>query len=275
VTPYGSQIAANPIEMAIAQPFNIANIQEWQPVSFNEPLGKFLLLFAAALFLAQVVLRLTYRFDEMAMLLFAFYATYSHLRFAMIFVIFLAPVVAAILARWVPPYDAAKDRYLLNFALIALVIIALVKFRPTQQELETVVAGTYPTGAVEYLRQHPEPTGMFNQYGWGGYLISKLGHDHRVFIDGRADLFEHTGVFQDYMVIAYAQPGATQLLARYNIQSCLVERKSPIEMLLAASPDWKQVYSDGLSVIFVRAARAASNSKNAITAVAAGNRLGR
>jgi len=253
VTPYGSQIAANPIEMATAQPFNIANIQEWQPISVRDWLGKFMLVFAAALFLAQVVLRLSWRVEEMAMFLFASYLTCAHLRFAMLFAIFLVPIVAGILARWVPPYDAAKDRYLLNLALIALVIFGLVKFRPTQHSLETMVASTYPTGAVEYLRMHPEPTGMFNEYGWGGYLISQLGHEHQVFIDGRADLFEHTGVFPDYMVIASAQPGAMRLLAKHDIHSCLVERKGPIEMLLAASPDWKQVYSDNLSVIFVRA----------------------
>jgi hypothetical protein len=123
-----------------------------------------------------------------------------------------------------------------------------------------MVAGTYPAGAVEYLRQHPEPTGMFNEYGWGGYLISQFGHQHQVFIDGRADLFEHTGVFPDYMLIASAQPAAMRLLDRHNIQSCLVERKGPLEMLLTASSDWKKVYSDNLSVIFVRAVPARPTS---------------
>jgi hypothetical protein len=275
VTPYGSRIAANPIEMATAQPLNIANIQEWQPLSLSNPVGKFILLFAAALFLAQVVLQLTYRVEEMALLLFAFYASCAHLRFAMIFVLFVAPIVAAILARWTPPYDQAKDRYLLNLALIAMVFFALVKMRPSHRELAAEVASEYPAGAVEYLRQHPKPTGMFNEYGWGGYLISRLGSQHQVFIDGRADLYEYSGVFPDYMVIAAAQPDAVRMLARHNIHSCLVRRGNPLETMLAALPDWKQVYADDLSVIFVRAPRVASNSKNAMTAVAAGNGLAR
>ncbi len=274
VTPYGSQIAAYPIEMATAQPLNIANIQEWQPLSLSNPVGMFMLLFAAALFLAQVVLRLTYRVEEMALLLFAFYVSCAHMRFAMLFVIFVAPIVAAILARWTPSYDQAKDRYLLNLALIAIVILAFVKFHPTRHELETSVAADYPSGAVQYLRQHPEPVGMFNEYGWGGYLISQLGSQHQVFIDGRADLYEYSGVFPDYMVIAAAQGDALRMLARHNIHSCLVRHGNPLEAMLAGSSDWKQVYSDDLSVIFIRAPRLASNSKNASTQLLRGTGLG-
>ena len=76
VTPYGSQIAANPFEMALAQPLNIANIQEWQPVSLANPVGLYLGVFAAGLFVAQVILGLTYTIEEMMLLLFALYAAF-------------------------------------------------------------------------------------------------------------------------------------------------------------------------------------------------------
>ena len=252
VTPYGSQIAANPFEMATAQPLNIANIQEWQPLSLGTPLGKYFLVFAIGLFLMQVTLQLSYKLEEMAMLLFGVYAMCAHMRFAMIFVIFLAPILAGIFSRWVPPYDPAKDRFLLNFALMALVVFALVKFRPSKHEIETVVAADYPVHAVEYLRQHPQPTGMFNEYGWGGYLISQLAPEHQVFIDGRADLYEYSGIFPDYMTIAAAQTDALRVLDRYNIQSCLIRRSNPLMQLLVVSPGWQQTYSDDLAVIFVR-----------------------
>ena len=255
VSPYGSQIAANPIEMATAQPLNIANIQEWQPLSLSMPLGKYFLVFAIALFLIQVTLRLTHKLEDMAMLLFGVYAMCAHMRFAMIFVIFLAPILAGIMARWVPAYDPAKDRYLLNLALIVLVIFALVNLRPSKHEIENMVAKDYPVKAVEYLRQHPQPTGMFNEYGWGGYLISQLGPEHKVFIDGRADLYEYSGVFPDYMTISSGQPEALRVLARHNIQSCLVNRTGSVALLLVASPGWQQAYTDELATIFIRTER--------------------
>jgi hypothetical protein len=208
--------------------------------------------FGIALFLAQVILRPAYRLEEMLMLLFALYAACAHLRFAMIFVLFIAPIVARILARWVPPYDAAKDKYVLNAAIIALVILGVIKFRPSERSLEAVVAADYPVHAVEYLRAHPEPTGMFNEYGWGGYLISQLGPEHQVFIDGRADLYEYSGVFPDYMRASLGQAGAMRILAKHDIRSCLLNRSSALAGLLEQSGDWKPVYLDDLSVILVR-----------------------
>ena len=92
---------------------------------------------------------------------------------------------------------------------------------------------------------------MFNDYGYGGYLIWQLGPQHKVFIDGRADLYEYSGVLQDYMKIVNLDREALSLLRKYDIQSCLVNRKDAVATLLAASPDWKQVYSDDLSAIFV------------------------
>jgi hypothetical protein len=257
VTPYGSQIAANPFEMATAQPVNIANVQEWQPLSLAMPLGKYFLVFAIALFLIQVTLQLTYKLEDMAMLLFGAYAMCAHMRFAMVFVIFLAPILAGIASRFVPAYDPAKDRYLLNFALMVLVVFALLKLRPSTYEIEKVVAEDYPVNALDYLRQHPQPTGLFNEYGWGGYLISQLGPEHQVFIDGRADLYEYSGIFPDYLIIFSAQPDAMRVLNRHNIQSCLIRRTSHLALLLAASPGWQQAYSDDLAAIFIRTGSAA------------------
>ena len=254
ITPYGSQIAANPFEMAIAQPTNIASIQEWQPLTLANPVGTYILVFALALFVAQVILRIDYKIEEITLLIFALYASCAHLRFAMIFVLFAAPVVAAILARWVPAYDSSKDKYLLNAAIIALVIIAVIKFRPSQSELERVIAADYPVHAVEYLRAHPQTGRMFNEYGFGGYLIWRFPAQP-VFIDGRADLYEYTGVLLDYMGASAGQATATGVLARHDIRWCLLNRSSSLAALLAESPGWSQIYSDDLSVIFALAGR--------------------
>jgi hypothetical protein len=105
--------------------------------------------------------------------------------------------------------------------------------------------------AVEYLREHPQPNGVFNEYGWGGYLISQLP-TQPVFIDGRADLYEYSGVFTDYIVASTGQAPAMGILARHNIRWCLLNRTAALSGLLAQSKDWREVYSDGLSVIFVR-----------------------
>jgi hypothetical protein len=256
ITPYGSQLAANPLDLAMAQPLNIANIQEWQPLSLANPMGAYILVFVTALFLATVMLRLSYSIAEMALLLFSMYAALAHLRFTMIFILFCVPIVANILARWTPIYEPAKDKYLLNFVIMTLVVLSLIKFRPSESALEAVVAADYPEEALHYVRAHPHPTGLFNEYGWGGYLISQLGPSQAVFIDGRGDLYEHSGVLADYLEAASGQVDALRILASHNISSCLINRSSALAGLLVKSPGWKLVYSDGLAEIFDRTDRA-------------------
>jgi len=252
VTPYGSQLAAYPVQMATSQPFNIANIQEWQPLSFALGVGKYFLALVLIMFLIHVLLPVKYRLHEMALLLFGVYAACVHIRFILIFVMFFGPIVACILARWTPRYNREKDQYLLNLAIIALVIVAVLKYLPSKTDLQKLVSKDYPVAAVEYLRQHPQSTRMFNAYGFGGYLIWQLGSQQKVFIDGRADLYEYSGVFQDYLHIADLHDDALHLLDSYKIESCLVGRKDALATLLSASSDWKRVYSDDVSVLFVR-----------------------
>jgi asparagine N-glycosylation enzyme membrane subunit Stt3 len=252
ITPYGSELAAYPLQMATMQPLNVASIQEWQPLSFGLFLGKYLLTLLLLIFVGHIFYPLRYRLHELAMLLFGVYAACVHLRFVLIFVMLIAPIAAMFVAEWMPAYEPEKDRYVLNLAIIALLAVSAARFMPRRAELESVVAKDYPVAAVEYLRQHPMPSGMFNEYGYGGYLIWKASPQSKVFIDGRADMYEYSGVFQDYMSIINLDVSTLALLHRYNIQACLIGRKSALATLLSASPEWKPAYTDDLSEIFVR-----------------------
>jgi hypothetical protein len=93
---------------------------------------------------------------------------------------------------------------------------------------------------------------MYNTYGDGGYLIWQLDGQNKVFIDGRADIYERTGVLADYLSISRLAPTTPFLLNAYNIQSCLIGRDDALATLLAASPEWRKAYSDNRSVLFVR-----------------------
>jgi hypothetical protein len=252
ITPYGAEIAAYPVRMATTQPFNIANISEWQPLTFGLAIGKYFLTLMLLIFLAHVFFPVKYKLHELVIFLFAVYAACVHIRFMLIFLMVLVPIVATFLARWIPAYDQSTDKYALNLVIIALLLVWVAKLLPARTEVANSIAKDYPVAAIQYLRLHPQPTGMFNDYSYGGYLIWQLGPQHKVFIDGRADLYEYSGVFQDYAHIANLDSNALSLLGKYNIQSCLIKRKTGLATLLAASSDWKQAYADDQSAIFVR-----------------------
>ena len=251
ITPYGARIAAYPFEMALLQPGNVANIIEWQPLTTSLSFGKYFVVVLLLYFLAQTVARQTFRAHELALLLFGVYCASLHRRFLIIFVIVFAPLLAALLARWFPPYDAAKDRPLFNAALAVPMLVAIVWIFPSESALREQAESSYPQGAVEYLQIHPIEGPLWNEYAWGGYLIWARHPQHRVFIDGRADIYEYSGVLADYMRIVRLHSGTLSLLQKYDIRASLVRRDSPLGTLLRSAPGWSPAYADEVSELFV------------------------
>jgi hypothetical protein len=183
--------------------------------------------------------------------LFAVFTASLHRRFLIVFVIAFAPLLAALLARWFSPYDTAKDRPLLNAALMASMIVAFFWMFPSQTELQQHTAKDYPHHAVQYLRDHPVEGPLWNEYVWGGFLIWARYPEHRVFIDGRTDIYEYSGTFSDYIRIARLDTATLALLHKYDIRASLVRRDSALGTLLHAAPGWTSVYRDELSEVFV------------------------
>ena len=115
-----------------------------------------------------------------------------------------------------------------------------------------------PAGAVQFLRDHHITAPLFNTWEYGGYLIWS---GQRVFIDGRV-LSE--AVYQDYRYILGTPPGdprRDQTLARYGIGAIVVnsfEYNSGVlyplvpAMAEPAEMEWKLVYQDAQSLVFLR-----------------------
>jgi hypothetical protein len=252
VTPYGARLAAYPLQMMFFQQGITTSMTSWAPIPLNQWHGKLflalVLLFVAGLAAGLIRLRL----EELGLFLFAVFMTAEHARALPFFAFVFAPFLAAVLARWVPAYEPAKDKYALNAVLIVLAVLAFAWYFPSRQHLEREVAKTYPRGAVEFLRRHPQPGPMLNELTWGGYLPYMLGPQQRVFIDGRLDFYQYRGVLPDYFRITRLERDAPWLLHKYNLQACLITRTIPLVTFLEASPEWEKVYEDEVSVLFVR-----------------------
>ena len=256
VTPYGLKLAAYPFEVASALPLNLANVTEWRSMPFNELTGKIFLGLVLGLLICRSAMRLRWRLDEFLLFLAGSVMACLHVRFLLLFVPFFAPVLAELLARWIPAYERRQDRLLLNGATMAAAAALMIAYFPTQRALEQIVARNTPVRAVEYLRTHTVPGPLFATYEFGDYLVWSMAPEHRVFIDGRGELYEREGVLADYLEIAGVRPGAIGLLRAHGVQSCLIRRNEPLITLLSALPEWRQTYSDDLSVLFVRTEKA-------------------
>lgn len=252
ITPYGTRLAAYPLTMALSQPVNVKNIQEWQPLGSEMMLGKVFIVVALLFFLVCLLQRPRFRLSETILVLFGVYAACIHLRFLLLFVVLFAPLWALLLSRWVPAYRADMDHPWINTVLIAAVAGVLIYFFPARRDLAELVQKSYPESALHYLANHPVRGQFLNEYGWGGYLIWAGQPRDTVFVDGRADLYEYGGVLSDYLSITRLEPNAFQLLKKYDVQGCLIEQDSPLATALTALPGWQRVYHDQLAAVYVR-----------------------
>jgi hypothetical protein len=251
LTPYGTQVAVYPFDMAFGQPINVANVLEWLPMPFDIGGGKLFLAIIVAFFAAQMLIRVTMQLGDVALFFGGFALACVHRRFVLLFVPFFVPVGAAIVARWFPPYDKKIDHFYLNAALMAAAVVGMVWYFPKASDIEKATARIYPVRAVEYLRQHPVKGPVFNSYAFGGYLVSQLP-EQPVFIDGRGDLYERGGIFGEYIEVADLHAATFQILDWHHINACLLGRKEPLATALGAMPGWELRYSDGVSMLFVR-----------------------
>jgi hypothetical protein len=249
ITPYGTQLAFYPFHVASSLPIGVANVLEWQSMAFNLPGGKIFLTLMLAFFVGQMAMRFTVRLEELLLLLGGIVMACIHLRFLLVFVPVFAPLLAVLLAHWTPKYDAGKDRYALNAALMGILVVGMVHYFPSRAEMERLISNRFPVQAVAYMREHTVHRPLFNSYNFGGYLVYA---NEKVFVDGRADPYERGGALADYFHITNLGPGALKVLQNYKIESCLLARGEPLANVLATQPEWEQVYDDKLSVLFVK-----------------------
>lgn len=251
ITPYGTEIATYPFLVGSSLPLNLRYVMEWFPLPFDIWWGKAFLVLLLAAFALQIAYHFTFRVQQWVLAVGAVVMTCVHARFVIIFAPFFAPIMATMLARWLDKYRREKDKYVLNFAIMASAAIAMVWYFPSNADLERKMEHQFPVRAVNFLQANPVPGPMFNNYGYGGYMVKNFP-EQKVFLDGRGELYELAGVFGQYMQIDGLGPAGFPLMKSYGIRLCVLEKAEPLAVALSAHPDWKNIYADDRSVIFVR-----------------------
>jgi hypothetical protein len=134
--------------------------------------------------------------------------------------------------------------------VIVLIIAGIVHFWPRKAQLQEWVSTQYPVQAADYLEKHPPGGRVLNLYMWGGYLNWR-DPSVKVFIDGRADIFEYKGVLKDYLdVIGLDHPDV--VLSKYNIEYVLVPPQESVASWLEKDTSWTVVYQDKTSLLIGR-----------------------
>ncbi|HET9177514.1 MAG TPA: hypothetical protein VFQ24_04065 [Terriglobia bacterium] len=252
VTPYGIRLAIFPVQFMSLQPISTRIVTEFQPLPLSSFQG--VLFVACLLFFCGAILtrRLYCQLPDFLLLAVAAGGTLLHARLIVLFVPVFAPFLAELFVRWLPGRQAQKERTLVNALLMACILAGIVGFFPSKSNLQEVRKLIAPVGAASFLGSRPDIERTYTYYDWGSFLLFDLGPARKVFIDGRLNLYERDTVFSDYLNALSTENGLWTLLRKYDIDSCLVPQGTMQASLLSASPQWKEVYHDRLSVIFVK-----------------------
>ena len=249
MNPFGWRLVFYPFDLAFRQKLNAEHIAEWASVNFHVMRGKIVLILLIALLIGALLRSCRWTLAELGLILFALYSGLTYDRFLFLLGIVAAPILAKIL-DFVPRYRRDADTPVLNAIVILLMIGGITYYWPREAQLQALVREQYPAEAVLYLQAHPPSGPVLNFYLWGGYLNWK-DPSLKVFLDSRADIFEYSGVFQDYLDLLdlnHPEP----ILDKYSIGYVLFPRREPLTYVLEHDPKWRVLYRDRISILLER-----------------------
>ena len=253
INPAGWNQVAYPLNTIFSQHIGLSVVSEWKPPVFDN-LRPLALLAVTGLILIVPLLRCVPLFlHELLLLALGFGLAIQHERMMFVFGILAVPILCRLLSDTWEGYEPRRDHPLLNAFLITGSLSLAFSVMPDVHQLNLQVERHNPVKAVEFIKRSGISGRMLNEYVFGGYLVW-AAPEHKVFIDGRSDVFEWTGVLTDYGKLFTLEEDPKPILDNYHIDFCLLARGEPITQVLPLLPDWKLIYSDDRSVIFQRSA---------------------
>lgn len=249
--PIGVKLILYPVDAMLHLPINLNQVDEWRPLQLINGHGLTFLAVIGCIFLLLIIRRSELFLHELLLLALAIWLAAAHQRMLFPFGILVAPILSRLLSGTWDRYNARQDRPWPNALLMAASLLIAFRTLPNRQDLTRQVEQQSPVKAVEFMNTSHLSGRMLNEYGYGGYLIW-VAPQYPVFVDGRGDIFEQTGVLGEFGKWATLQSTPDVLLDKYRIDFCLLSKNSPMVFVLQLLPNWKASYSDNNSTIFVR-----------------------
>jgi hypothetical protein len=227
-------------------------ISEWRPIGISM-LGMFAVsaLAVSVALLSTAPLRNMFR---ILLVLVCGFLMMRHMRFAGLFAITAAFTLAGPLTHQfagLRPQKAQFGRRLRiasSAALVALIGVStamIVSLRPSPN------ASIVPSTAFETARNLGAVGPVFNDYDFGGYLISQ---GVKTFIDGRTDQLFIDGFFSSLREAEASgdELKIASLLQRHKVTWALLRANSSASAKLEKLENWEKVYQDDVATVFLK-----------------------
>jgi hypothetical protein len=267
VNPNGIRIYSYPFETLNSHAM-MKYIGEWSSPDFHEPMFQPLALLIFSTFGALALSRKRVSLRELLLLVATGVAALRSGRNVPFFALVAIPLLAEHSWDWIngqrwgqwltrpEKREAGKNaaiKVTLNIALLVVVPLGMVLTRVAKSASNQPLVNSqqFPAAAVDYLTSQELPQPIYNEYGWGGYLIWRLYPNYRVYIDGRADVYGDT-FLEEFLMVHSGETRWQETLNRYGIRTVLVKPDAAIASLLRQDAGWQKVFEDSQAVIFVK-----------------------
>jgi hypothetical protein len=251
LNPVGLRLLEYPFDVFLRQRTSLEFIEEWLPLTVLDVRGIGVLAVLAGMLVAGLTTSAKASRFELLVLLPVTYLAMRHTRMVFAFAMVAPPIVCRMLAGLRPSRDRKPDHLPTNAFLLLLAAVSCYAAFPSLRVMETSVEENNPVKAVQFIRTAGLQGPMMHSSRWGGYLIWALP-EHKVFVDGRADIYDWAGVLRRYHLWAAIESDPAELLNDYHINFCLLQTSDPIAYVMPHLLGWKRVYRDDVAVIFVR-----------------------
>jgi hypothetical protein len=239
------------------------SISEWAPVPFPglEFTGfKILVLFSlAALWVRR---RNLLDWEPLAMIVIGT-AAFCQQRHMVFFAILATPFLVDVFSQRLQCFIRANPKFKLSS--LAMVLIGVVFFvaaggyvfktveRYHRCGLKIIVnPEEYPLQAMAFLKANEFQGNLLVSFNWGEFAIWHLYPKCKVSIDGRFRTVYPQNVIDDHFIKGNDADGWQRTLSKYPADILLVPQQPFFQNLIQEKGPWVYVYSDSLSIIFVR-----------------------
>jgi hypothetical protein len=242
-------------------------VPEWEPPTFDTFFGT---LFLASLLISAMIMAVSpKRPSAFQVLNFLTFGTLGLMttRGMIWFGIAMAPILAdhilALSESYQKPGSASQPRPgrpLINLVMLSVLVIfsaiSLPWFKhrlPLPPTKAGIISYETPLEATDFLISEQIEGNLFNDIGFGSYLIWAATSNYKVFVDTRIELYP-IDQWWDYVVISNALPGWEDLLEKYDIKTVMLnlEDQAALNDSLGESSSWTLIYKDSVAAIFHR-----------------------
>ncbi|MBL4685479.1 MAG: hypothetical protein JKY37_12870, partial [Nannocystaceae bacterium] len=140
----------------------------------------------------------------------------------------------------------------------ASALLALAVEKPLARPSLGLAPAHFPERGVAFVQGLPDEVrlqgNMFNEFGYGGYLIFHLSPQYRVFVDGRTDLLYSSEHIEASVHALTDSATFERLVKQHRVEWALLDNAPHLgrRVHFDANPAWRLVHASRRALLYVR-----------------------